>query len=172
GCRHARMGNHIAAARLQLRSDSSGREPVSTVGSTAVAGRGLRRSGGDARARPRWRVRTLDGAHLRIARRSRGSVRDTRGISAALPPRAGHRCRVRGLAREGRARGRRRRGSRRGRPAGVGVAHRGRAAMSTALTETFPTMEVPAPPAGAPGYDKAWWGMLVVIATEATIFLV
>jgi heme/copper-type cytochrome/quinol oxidase subunit 3 len=44
--------------------------------------------------------------------------------------------------------------------------------MTLAFEETFPTIEVEPPAAGPPGYDKAWWGMLVVIATEATIFLV
>jgi cytochrome c oxidase subunit 3 len=44
--------------------------------------------------------------------------------------------------------------------------------VTVAAGEPFPTILVDAPPAGAPGYDKAWWGMLVVIATEGMIFLV
>jgi heme/copper-type cytochrome/quinol oxidase subunit 3 len=42
----------------------------------------------------------------------------------------------------------------------------------TQAIDTFPTVLVPAPAPGPPGYDKAWWGMLVVIATEGMIFLV
>ncbi len=41
-----------------------------------------------------------------------------------------------------------------------------------ASAETFPTVVVEAPPPGPSGYDKAWWGMVVVIATEGMIFLV
>jgi cytochrome c oxidase subunit 3 len=41
-----------------------------------------------------------------------------------------------------------------------------------ASAETFPTISVPPPPAAPVGYDKAWWGMLVVIGTEGMIFLV
>jgi len=44
--------------------------------------------------------------------------------------------------------------------------------MSTVSPETFPTVLVDAPEASPRGYDKAWWGMLVVIATEGMIFLV
>ena len=42
----------------------------------------------------------------------------------------------------------------------------------TQATEFFPTILVPAPRRVAAGRDKAWWGMLVVIATEGMIFLV
>jgi len=42
----------------------------------------------------------------------------------------------------------------------------------THALETVPTVLVPAPPPVADRYDKAWWGMLVVIATEGMIFLV
>ena len=44
--------------------------------------------------------------------------------------------------------------------------------MSLAFDEAFPTIAVEPPAPGPPGYDKAWWGMLVVIATEGMIFLV
>jgi heme/copper-type cytochrome/quinol oxidase subunit 3 len=44
--------------------------------------------------------------------------------------------------------------------------------VSLAFDEAFPTIAVEPPPPGPPGYDKAWWGMLVVIATEGMIFLV
>jgi cytochrome c oxidase subunit 3 len=44
--------------------------------------------------------------------------------------------------------------------------------MTLAAGEPFPTILVEPPRAGAPGYDKAWWGMLVVIATEGMVFLV
>jgi len=42
----------------------------------------------------------------------------------------------------------------------------------THALETVPTVLVPAPPPVADRYDKAGWGMLVVIATEGMIFLV
>ena len=42
----------------------------------------------------------------------------------------------------------------------------------THALETVPTMLVPAPAPVADRYDKAWWGMLVVVATEGMIFLV
>lgn len=38
--------------------------------------------------------------------------------------------------------------------------------------ETFPTVLVEPPAPATRGYDKAWWGMLVVIVTEGMIFLV
>jgi heme/copper-type cytochrome/quinol oxidase subunit 3 len=38
--------------------------------------------------------------------------------------------------------------------------------------EAVPTVVVPAPRTVTTGYDKAWWGMLVVITTEGMIFLV
>ena len=42
----------------------------------------------------------------------------------------------------------------------------------THALETVPTVFVPAPPPVADRYDKAWWGMLVVVSTEGMIFLV
>jgi heme/copper-type cytochrome/quinol oxidase subunit 3 len=43
----------------------------------------------------------------------------------------------------------------------------------TQAVEYVPTVIVPAPPRSpASGYDKAWWGMVVVITTEGMIFLV
>jgi cytochrome c oxidase subunit III len=38
--------------------------------------------------------------------------------------------------------------------------------------ETFPTVLVAPPEPARRGYDKAWWGMVIVIATEGMIFLV
>jgi cytochrome c oxidase subunit 3 len=43
--------------------------------------------------------------------------------------------------------------------------------MSIASAETFPTVLVAPPEPATRGYDKAWWGMVVVIATEGMIFL-
>jgi heme/copper-type cytochrome/quinol oxidase subunit 3 len=43
---------------------------------------------------------------------------------------------------------------------------------ATMRPATFPTITVSPPEPGPAGYDKAWWGMATVIATEAMIFLV
>ncbi len=46
------------------------------------------------------------------------------------------------------------------------------AAETFASPEHFPVIPVAAPKPGRTGYDKAWWGMVVLIATEAMIFMV
>jgi heme/copper-type cytochrome/quinol oxidase subunit 3 len=57
------------------------------------------------------------------------------------------------------------------------MAHRGGTVVTLAPTDAvradeFPTVVVAPPEPGPPGYDKAWWGMLVVVTTEGMIFLV
>ena len=102
GRRLARVGDVVAAARLQLRRHPGRREPAPALGPAAAPGRDVRLRPGNARARDRGRPGPHHALHDRAARRAGSDDDDPRGDAPAVPARARHRGRVRGLA--GRAR--------------------------------------------------------------------